>query len=517
MCDDAHSSKSDQLDHQLRQQCELLLESLTQQANLARVEAKRAQLELLMAQAQRGDAQPLRRWVRENAPLQFEADQQRVRDWSILRIHAQERLLQLSTTSQVRALAAADSLGKTHSSAKEPRPSESLARRSPQGKIRRARPEKKPVNELSAKEKRSVPDNESESGSSAATDKLQGRAGQRRQSAADRATPIVLNGKSVNIDPSDQGDEIASPHRTKWRLRGALISILAHVLLLIALAVITLKLPAKPAGMALQSTVAETNDEIFELTSDQPVATPDMTEALEQTLETASDVSEQFDALEMPSDSLDSIAPAASFAQAAASAASASSALSASRLASASFFGAAANGNCFCYVIDGSLSMRGGAWEAAKAELIKSLNSLKPKQRFYVIFFNRQLEAIPAPGEMTPAAGALYATAENLQHANRWLDTLEIDIGAPPIDALEKAIALEPDAIYLLTDGDTTVDVTGILRKENRVADLLGVAQIRTPIHTIAFYSLAGQTLLRQIAAENQGQFVYVPDPRKKR
>ena len=157
------------------------------------------------------------------------------------------------------------------------------------------------------------------------------------QSAADRATPIVLNGKSVNIDPSDQGDEIASPHRTKWRLRGALISILAHVLLLIALAVITLKLPAKPAGMALQSTVAETNDEIFELTSDQPVATPDMTEALEQTLETASDVSEQFDALEMPSDSLDSIAPAASFAQAAASAASASSALSASRLASASF------------------------------------------------------------------------------------------------------------------------------------------------------------------------------------
>jgi len=184
---------------------------------------------------------------------------------------------------------------------------------------------------------------------------------------------------------------------------------------------------------------------------------------------------------------------------------------------SAEFFGAAAGGNAFCYVIDGSASMRGGPWEAARAELLSSLASLKPHQRFYIIFYNRQLQAIPDPAGEGPARHLLYATPENLQHARRWLQSLKIDTGAPPNDALELAISLEPDAIYLLTDGVTSVDVAGFLREVNRSEDLIYGTQIRVPIHTIAFYSLDGQQLLRRIAAENGGQFVYVPDPRRRR
>ncbi|GIW99612.1 MAG: hypothetical protein KatS3mg111_2945 [Pirellulaceae bacterium] len=109
----------------------------------------------------------------------------------------------------------------------------------------------------------------------------------------------------------------------------------------------------------------------------------------------------------------------------------------------------------------------------------------------------------------------LYATEENVKHAQRWLQTLEVDVGAPPIKALELAISLEPDAIYLLTDGVTTVDVAGYLREVNRVHDLIYGEQVKVPIHTIAFYSMDGQALLRRIAQENNGQFVYVPDPRR--
>ena len=93
---------------------------------------------------------------------------------------------------------------------------------------------------------------------------------------------------------------------------------------------------------------------------------------------------------------------------------------------------------------------------------------------------------------------------------------MRIDRGAPPTDALRFAIEKEPDAIYLLTDGVTKVDVAKFLREENRVRDLINGEQVRVPIHTIAFYSLDGQQLLKQIAAENKGQFIYVPDPRKR-
>lgn len=183
---------------------------------------------------------------------------------------------------------------------------------------------------------------------------------------------------------------------------------------------------------------------------------------------------------------------------------------------SSSFFGAAANGNCFCYVIDGSGSMRNGPWESAKYELLHSLSALSPKQRFYIIFYNRELSALPLPGEQTPAPSALYANPANLDHTRRWLDSLKIGIGGPPNDALDLAIAKEPDAIYLLTDGVTSVDVAQHLQKTNRVNDLIMGEQIRVAIHTIAFYSLDGQALLQQIAQENRGQFIYVPDPRKR-
>ena len=314
----------------------------------------------------------------------------------------------------------------------------------------------------------------------------------------------------------------ASDTTDSWRKRvfgsrigGAVSSLVVHLLLLFALGFVTLKLPGPPAGMALQSAPSSERLETVsllepvessEITAEpadfEPVSVPEVPEQLSEVAVNAP----ALERLEVDTGTTNAASRAAQLVAAAAVAAS----------SDASFFGAAATGNCFCYVIDGSGSMRGGPWQAAKFELLKSLGSLKPQQRFYIIFFNRKLSAITDPGQNQPASHALYATEENLKHARRWLDTLEIGIGAPPSKALELAISKEPDAIYLLTDGVTKVDVPKVLRESNRVFDLINGEQVLVPIHAIAFYSLDGQALLKRVAAENRGQFIYVPDPSKK-
>lgn len=175
------------------------------------------------------------------------------------------------------------------------------------------------------------------------------------------------------------------------------------------------------------------------------------------------------------------------------------------------FFGVGAGGNFFAYVVDSSGSMRGAAWESAKDELVRSLRTLSDRQRFTIVFFAKEMSAIPEPGMREPALYGLNATQENIEHARRWIDTIKLDRGGPPNDALAWAIERDPDAIYLLTDGVTKTDVCGFLRESNRLVDIINGEQVRVPIHAIAYHSLDGQQLLRQLAQENGGQFHYVP------
>src|SRR5262249_46640550 len=56
------------------------------------------------------------------------------------------------------------------------------------------------------------------------------------------------------------------------------------------------------------------------------------------------------------------------------------------RAESTMFFGTEARGNRFVFVVDNSSSMKGGRLEMAISELIKTVESLSPRQSFYVIF-----------------------------------------------------------------------------------------------------------------------------------
>jgi hypothetical protein len=303
--------------------------------------------------------------------------------------------------------------------------------------------------------------------------------------------------------------------------RGLAFSVLVHSALIGSLMAITMRVPDEVASMGFNAGTSESTAESFE--EFQPM---EITSTEEISVEMPSETSESSvnlpSAVGLSSSSVNSVTPTSastiSGVQASASrAVAASSGRPNPAHANASFFGAGASGNCFCYVIDGSESMRGGPWEAAKAELLRSLSTMKESHRFYIIFFNQQLNAITMPGEREPAASPLYATAENLRHAQNWIESLRIERGAPPNDALLHAIELEPDAIYLLADGATKIDVPAFLRTKNRTSDFISGEQVRVPIHAIAFYSPeSGQKLMKQVAVENKGQFIYVPDPRKK-
>ncbi len=308
------------------------------------------------------------------------------------------------------------------------------------------------------------------------------------------------------------------PTISRSRLRGVIGSVVAHIVIVVILALVTLKAPGPTAGMSFASAFETPAEEVVELQQPMEANEPTEMEESQSLGSELSDLSEQFSELSTTPLLTDALGDM----QAASESVPSSSAMSAvasavASVSDATFFGAAAGGNNFCYVIDGSGSMRGGPWAAARTELLKSLASLKPEQRFYIIIFKRDLELITEPGLREPASNSLYATEENLEHARRWLMGVKIgNSGGPPKKAIELAIDKEPDAIYLLTDGVTSVkDVAKTILAKNTVSDLIMGDQIRVPIHTIAYYSLNGQQLLRQIASENRGQFIYVPDPSK--
>lgn len=178
----------------------------------------------------------------------------------------------------------------------------------------------------------------------------------------------------------------------------------------------------------------------------------------------------------------------------------------------AEFFGVKATGNLFIYVVDCSPSMRReNAFEAAKMEIARSLQSMKPSQRYYIYFFAKEIERMEADLGVEEE-GPLHATKENITRTMQWLGRTRIQReGWPPNDVLTEAIALEPDGIFLLFDGDTRVDVAKHLTKVNRTSDILRPNQPKSPIHVVHFFADQFANTMRQVAVENGGTYRFIP------
>ena len=149
------------------------------------------------------------------------------------------------------------------------------------------------------------------------------------------------------------------------------------------------------------------------------------------------------------------------------------------------------------YVVDRSGSMV-DTFAAVRGELKRSISALRRSQKFHVVFFNSG-DPIENP-PMRP----VNAIDANKREFFDFLDRVTPGGGTRPERAMRRALALEPDLIYFLSDGVFDADLLDRLDEWNRSR--------RTKIYTIAYLDQSGRQLLESIARQHGGEFKFVTD-----
>lgn len=186
---------------------------------------------------------------------------------------------------------------------------------------------------------------------------------------------------------------------------------------------------------------------------------------------------------------------------------------------SAEFFGVKAKGRRFVFIVDASGSMQGEKFIHAKEELMYAVRRLDKSQSFYVIFFNsgtyRMFEDNDTPPEERPIA----ASTANIRRLAQWLKGVEAQTQTNPLQAVQHALEVRPDAIYILSDGEFTDGgmTEQFLATENILDDPVDGPRPRVVIHTIGFYSKAGEPALQAIAKAYGGVYRFIGAPMARR
>lgn len=285
-----------------------------------------------------------------------------------------------------------------------------------------------------------------------------------------------------------------------------LVSLILHVSLLLVLAlwVYTAGLPSN--GILVTANIAETLDSSFELSSDL-AEEPEVAAAELSAIPEATTVS-----LDLELDSLLNkieVAPAPRFTASLASVEVkdvADGLKTRGRGRGASFFGAYAEGNRFVYVLDSSSSMRGDRWTYARNKLLDSVQALTPEQEFFVLSFDSETTFLF--NVQPKLAKFLRVEGDTVERLRRWLVSRGVALGPStrPAEALKFALGMQPDAIFLLSDGELKDNSLLMLRAINGRFS----SSPKIPIHTIHLFSNLGRPTLELIAQENSGTFTAV-------
>lgn len=308
--------------------------------------------------------------------------------------------------------------------------------------------------------------------------------------------------------------------RPWWRAAHLWVSFVVHAGILVVLSAVFISAVKKPQILSIVSAAVEADNVLTE--------TPmEMISELETTVSEATPstpnltMSDMVKDVTLPSLQVDvGTAPAKESSPSSSMRGTASEmarAMSGSKIvAGAEFFGVKATGNTFVYVVDSSPSMRrDGAFEKAKQEMMRSLTSMKPQQRYFINFFGKEIDP------MTTKSGTVekfpvHANPENISQTIDWMRQVQVQKdGWPPNEALAQAIAMQPDGIFLLFDGDTKVDVAKFLRRENRTDDILSAGEPKVAIHVVHFFQEEFQKQMKQVAEENGGTYRFVPRPER--
>jgi hypothetical protein len=160
------------------------------------------------------------------------------------------------------------------------------------------------------------------------------------------------------------------------------------------------------------------------------------------------------------------------------------------------FFQVAAEGQSVVYVIDRSASMGlGDGLAAARAELLASLRQLPASARFQVVCYSRDADVLRIAGR----SDLVPATPDNVRETAQLLDHARAGGSTNHVQALRRALALEPDVIFLVTDA---ADLS-----PEQVAQVTRWNGGRTAIHAIELGGPDGGSALEALARSNRGTY----------
>ncbi|QEF96604.1 hypothetical protein Mal15_06320 [Stieleria maiorica] len=176
-----------------------------------------------------------------------------------------------------------------------------------------------------------------------------------------------------------------------------------------------------------------------------------------------------------------------------------------------SFFGIEAVGQDFVYIVDRSGSMNGVRYRRAIDELTRSIRELREDQRFFVLLFSSSSTPM---FNGVQSMDMMQATAENKERLEDWLATIGTGGGTNPNSSLRTALRMNPNAVFMLSDGEFTETKSGkrgTLLKAG--GDALSIAQASgtsIPIHAIAFEDPRSCKNMKELAELTGGEYRFV-------
>lgn len=261
----------------------------------------------------------------------------------------------------------------------------------------------------------------------------------------------------------------------------AVVSAVAHLVVLLALAMLFIARDVKPepvfivSGQAEQATVDDAPPVEFDAEITPPVETdqaemapaempaPDVAPVVPEpsALDSlaASDEAPPIDPAGIVPAAADVLATIGGGGEAAAATGRSGGGNPAGRGSAApTFFGKTGKGRSVCFICDNSNSYKDGGFHMVLAEISQAVDALRPDQSFFVIFCSDTAYPMFHPDAID---GLQPATPQNKQRLQNWLSTVEICSGGGQgiPDALKIATGLEADVVYFLSDGAHGVSV----------------------------------------------------------
>ncbi len=323
------------------------------------------------------------------------------------------------------------------------------------------------------------------------------------------------------VTPLDDESEEGSQRR--FRPASWFVSSLVHAAILVLLGLFTLSSKPPKDQVAFSASSSESNEEsmeTFSIESNEPIEESEPVPS-----ETAYDISAvgTMAIAELSMDVPPAPVPMASteFLNESSSAMSKSmmKSLASESDSKMKFCGVEGGGNHFVYLVDSSGSMRDG-FQAARNELLDSIDQLTADQRFYVVFFDEEPSYMRISDPNTDETASVMATPENKAKLRQWAMTVQMNKGKAPYEVLPFALNLRPDVIFLLSDGEFPTAIEEILQEQNRDENLFGDSGPISIVHTIRYHGIEGETgrkaeaTMIKIAKENGGQYRHVPKPK---